>query len=188
MKVKRQGVWQEPVWRPADNVLRAKLPRRLLPWLYDRGSLTLRLQQASGGDFSVRVLSQGWQRPLLNERLALAMGHHEYGMVRQVQLICQGQPWVYARSVIPARTMSGAGRQLAMLGNRPLGAFLFANNGVVREPMEIACVHPDEMIYNDATAGLGLEQQKVWGRRSVFRFEQKPLLVSEFFLPSIPAR
>lgn len=187
MKVKRQGVWQEPVWRAAHNVLRAKLPRRLLPWLYDRGSLTLRLQQASGGDFRVQVLSQRWQRPLLNERLALAMGHHEYGMVRQVLLICQGEPWVYARSVIPACTMRGAGRQLSMLGNRPLGAFLFANNGVVREPMEIACIHPDEMI-DEAMAGLGLEQQSVWGRRSVFRFKQKPLLVSELFLPSLPAR
>ncbi len=176
------------MWRAADHVLRATLPRRLLPWLYDRGSLTLRLKQASGGDFRVQVLSQGWQRPLLNERLALAMRHQEYALVRQVLLICKGEPWVYARSVIPVRTMSGAGRQLAMLGNRPLGAFLFANNGVVREPMEIACVRPDEMIYDDALAGSGLEQQKVWGRRSVFRFEQKPLLVNEFFLPSIPAR
>jgi len=188
LKVKRQGVWQEPVWRAADNMLRSTLPRRLIVWLYDPASLTLRLQQASGGDFRVQVLSQGRQRPLLNERLALGMGHHEYGMVRQVLLICKGEPWVYARSVIPARTMSGAGRQLSMRGNRPLGAFLFANNSVVREPMEIACVHPDEMIYDDAVAGLGLKQQKVWGRRSVFRFEQKPLLVSEFFLPSIPAR
>ncbi len=188
MKVKRQGVWQEPVWRAAGNVLRATLPRRLLPWLYDPASLTLRLQQASGGDFRVQVLSQGWQRPLLNERLALAMGHHEYGMVRQVLLICKGEPWVYARSVIPTRTMRGTGWQLAMLGNRPLGAFLFANNGVVREPMEIACVYPNEMIYDDAVVGLGLKQQRVWGRRSVFRFKQKPLLVSEFFLPSIPAR
>jgi len=176
------------VWRPAESVLRASLPARLLGWLYDSSSLTLRLQQASGGDFCVRLLAQGWQRPLLNERLALAMGHHEYALVRQVQLVCRGVPWVYARSVIPARTMSGAGRQLSHLGNRPLGAFLFANNGVVREPMEIASVHPNEMIYDDAMAGLGLEQQTVWGRRSCFRFEQKPLLVSEFFLPSIPAR
>jgi len=176
------------VWHSADSVLRATLPKHLVTWLYDCASLTLRLQQASGGDFRVRVLSQGWQRPLLNERMALSMGHHEYGMVRQVQLICQGEPWVYARSVIPARTMRGAGHQLAMLGNRPLGAFLFANRGVVREPMELACVHPGEMIYDEATTGLGFERQTVWGRRSIFRFEQKPLLVNEFFLPSIPAR
>lgn len=175
------------MWRAAGNVLRTRLPRRLLPWLYDRGSLTLRLQQASDGDFRVRVLSQQWQRPLLNERQALGMGHHEYGMVRQVLLIGCREPWVYARSVIPVCTMRGAGRQLLMLGNRPLGAFLFANNGVVREPMEIACIRPDEMIYDDALAGLGLEQQNVWGRRSVFRLEQKPLLVNEFFLPSMPA-
>lgn len=188
MNVKRGGIWQEPVWRPADNVLRATLPSHLLTWLYDSASLTLRLQQASDGDFSVRLLSQGWQRPLLSERRALAMGHHEYGMVRQVQLICRGQPWVYARSVIPARTLRGAGRQLMRLGSRPLGAFLFAHRGVVREPMEIASVRPGEMIYADATADLASPQASVWGRRSVFRFAQKPLLVSEFFLPSIPAR
>jgi len=188
LEVKRHGVWREPVWRPAGNALRATLPRQLRTWLYDSASLTLRLQQVSGGDFRVRLLSQRWQRPLLNERLALAMGHHEYAMVRQVQLICKGEPWVYARSVIPARTMSGAGRQLSKLGSRPLGAFLFARDGVVREPMEIACVHPNEMIYDDATAGAGVKQQAVWGRRSVFRLEQKPLLVSEFFLPAIPAR
>ncbi len=146
------------MWRAASNVLRATLPKRLLPWLYDRGSLTLRLKQASGGDSRVQVLSQGWQRPLLNERLALVMGHQEYAMVRQVLLICKGEPWVYARSIIPLRTMSGAGRQLLVLDNRPLGAFLFANHGVVREPMEIACVHPDEMLDNDTLAGLGLGQ------------------------------
>lgn len=188
MKVKQRGYWQEPVWRPADKVLRATLPLRLLTWLYDDASLTLRLQQASGGDFRVAVLSQGWQRPLLNERLALGMGHSEYGIVRQVQLVCNGAPWVYARSVIPVGTLQGAGRQLARLGNRPLGAFLFANRGVVREPMEITCVTPGQMIYHEAMAGVKSKQAAVWGRRSRFRFEGRPLLVSEFFLPSIPAR
>lgn len=176
------------MWHPADNLLRATLPKRLLTWLYDSASLTLRLQQASGATLQVQVLSQRWQRPLLNERLTLGMGHHEYGMVRQTHLICQGEPWVYARSVIPMRTLSGTGRQLLRLGSRPLGAFLFANREVTRGPMEIACVHSDEMIYDEITAGLGFEQEMVWGRRSIFRFGQKPLLVSEFFLPSIPAR
>lgn len=186
MRISRRGIWREPAWRPAGRVLRATLPQKLVAWLFDSGSLTQRLQRASGGDFRVAVLSQRLQRPLLNERLALGMRADEYGIVREVHLICRGEPWVYARSVIPMATLQGAGRQLAWLGERPLGAFLFAIPGVVREPMEIARVTPEQPVYHTATGGLELKREAVWGRRSLFRFSRRTLLVSEFFLPSIP--
>jgi len=44
------------------------VPAGLEDWLLDRGSLTSRLVKASEGAFRVRVLRQGWGRPLYSER------------------------------------------------------------------------------------------------------------------------
>jgi chorismate--pyruvate lyase len=51
-----------------------------------------------------------------------------------------------------------------------------------RSDMEITALHHDHMCY-PWTRHPGSET--IWGRRSVFRLQKKPLLVSEFFLPGV---
>jgi len=109
------------------------------------------------------------------------------GWVRQVQLLCDGEPQVFARTIVPVTTLTGAQRQLAFLGDRPLGAFLFAHPGMQRAPVELACIRPGETMFGRATSGLKREPAAIWGRRSVFRIGGKPLLVTEIFLPAISA-
>lgn len=176
----------EPIWRPRSRVSLASVPRDILSWLMEPGSLTRRLQLTCAGRFEVEVVSQGRARPMVNEARALGMGPAAFGFIRQVRLLCDGRPWVFARSVIPARTLTGRQRRLARLGRRPLGALLFSDPTLRRDAMEIACLRRGQGVFREATRGLGRTPDAIWGRRSVFYLAGKPLLVSEIFLPGIP--
>ncbi len=149
-----------------------KVPKRYRSWVFDKGSLTKRLIGASNNHFSVRVTFQGWAVPNLEERRILKTKERQRALVREVELLCYGEPWVRARSIIPHTTLSGSERQLQYLGNKPLGAFLFKSRHMTRSELE--CVALD-VSGND----------QIYGRRSVFYLRAKPLLVSELFLPSL---
>ncbi len=172
-------------WKPARQILRSQVPAGLLDWLLDSASLTHRLQQACPGGFRVQLLHQGWGRPRHDEREALGMRPSERAIIRQVQLLCHGQPWVYARTIIPVSTLSGRQRQLGRLGTKPLGAVLFADPSMRRGPLQIARIRRGMGYHADACRNLKKKPGDIWGRRSVFRVANKPLLVAEIFLPDL---
>ena len=112
----------------------------------------------------------------------MALSKVHSALVRQVVLCCNEQPLVYARTVIPVTTIQGAQRRYANMGNRPLGAMLFADRTMQREAVEVAIL-PATDVANQYTSS----NEPIWGRRSVFRVSGKPLLVSEYFLPELLA-
>ncbi|MBB3048453.1 chorismate--pyruvate lyase [Litorivivens lipolytica] len=170
----------EPQWRDHRCLTASELPQSIRPWLLDRGSLTARLVRASGGDFRVQVLEQSWQRPRLTERRLLEMGDREQGIIREVLLICRGEPWVYARSVLPARSLEGRLRHLRKLRDSALGALLFSDPSMRRASYEVAAIDGlSPLIPADQQADATL-----WGRRSCFYLSGLPLMVSEIFLPA----
>lgn len=174
---------REPAWRHYHRVPRSAISAPLRPWLLDQGSLTERLIAASGGEFKVEVLKQCWELPRLSECRALGLGTREKALVREVLLYGHDQPWVYARSILPMKTLTGRLRSMRKLDNRPLGALLFSDPSMTRSGMELACLTPQN---TTVPKQLGEFNHPLWGRRSVFWLNQKPLLVSEIFLPSFP--
>jgi len=174
-------------WQPHRQYRCNDIPPDLCSWLLDSESLTLRLQQLCPDHFEVRIISQLRGRPARNEALALGMRRGGQALIRQVQLTCGGQPWIYARTVIPVRSLRGRLKRLAHLGTRPLGGVLFADPGMRRGVVELACITPGQALYTAATAHLRRRPPAIWGRRSVFTITGKPLLVSEVFLPEFPA-
>jgi chorismate--pyruvate lyase len=158
-------------------------PRAIRPWLRDSGSLTRRLQRACPDAFGVRVLRQRWTRPRLHEARVLAMRPGARALVREVHLLCDSTPWVFARTVMPVQTLKGRHRRLAYLGARPLGGLLFANRALKRGEVEAAALGPNDPLYAFALPDGG--RAPLWGRRSVFRLGKARLLVSEFFLPAL---
>jgi len=170
----------ESKWRHYRHYRRDQLPAAISQWLLDSGSLTRRLIAASNNTFSVQVLSQQWQRPRLSERLLLDMGPRDIAIVREVALRCSGVPWVFARSVIPAASLTGPLNHLRKLSSSPLGEMLFRDPGMRRTPFQLASVAGDS-----AQIPAPLQQQQaLWGRRSRFELQGKALMVSELFLPS----
>ena len=126
------------VWRRFRRVPESALPRNRRSWVLDAGSLTKRLVKASSGDFSVRVTFQGWGYPSRDEMKVLKVPMRQKALIREVELLCFGEVWVTARSVIPNSTLSGAENQLQFMGNRPLGAFLFKAKTMHRKPLEVS--------------------------------------------------
>ncbi len=176
---------RNPRWAVSRRWRRSQLPTGIRDWLLGTGSLTERLIQACPGCFSVRVLDEGWRRPRLDETRTLNMLPASVGWVREVQLLCDGKPWVFARTIVPATTLTGPQRQLAYLGDRPLGAFLFADPAMQRGSVELARICRGQAMFGSATEGLAHLPGHLWGRRSVFRVGGKPLLVTEVFLPAV---
>jgi len=167
-------------WYQRHQLFNQSIPPALTPWLFDASSLTARMINLCGKGFSVRVLSQSWQKIDAEESLAMALPHVHSALVRQVLLCCDGKPLIYARTVIPATTVQGAQRRYANMGSRPLGAMLFADRTMRREAVQVAKLPLSHVAYQYVKGGKG-----VWGRRSVFRVSGKPILVSEYFLPEL---
>jgi len=110
----------------------------------------------------------------------MSLHHVHAALVREVLLCCNDKPLVYARTVIPSTTIQGAQRLYANMGNRPLGAMLFADRTMRREAVQVGMLSAEH-----EANGYAETDEPVWGRRSVFRVAGKPLLVSEYFLPEI---
>lgn len=172
--------YTEPCWQHFVRTPWISAPPPLRHWLLDRGSLTQRLMHASDGDFRVKILSQHMQRPLLSEARALRIPTCQQAIVREVILYGCNKPWVYARSVIPIKTLTGRLRRLRSLDNRPLGALLFNDRSMRRGNIEITGMKASGLIHSNSAHNA---KDYIWGRRSLFFLDQKPLLVSEIFLP-----
>ncbi|WP_229838154.1 chorismate--pyruvate lyase family protein [Cellvibrio zantedeschiae] len=151
-------------------------------WLLDNGSLTAKLLKLSQGDFRVEVLRQLNARASLSEAQALGINPHQICLIREVILRGHNQPWVFARSVLPLSSLTGNLRHLRKQGNRPLGAFLFSQPHLKRSPIALSLISRHHAYVPEKLVG----DAQIWGRRSIFSLSDKPLLVSEVFLPGFP--
>ncbi len=158
-------------WLNLNPMPNSLLPQPWRQWLLDTGSLTQNLKELAPNRFSVRVLHTGFTRPSLSEARSLNIAFCQQVYVREVALCIDGQPHIYARSIIPRSTLTGAERQLLFLRNKPLGEFLFRHKSMHRGPIEVKQGQ--------------VNQHAIWARRSIFYVNDKPLLVSEYFLPSL---
>jgi chorismate--pyruvate lyase len=167
-------------WQDYQLLSASQLPQAIRPWLLDRGSLTQRLIDASSGDFKVQLVSQQWQQPRRSEGQLLGMKHRQQAIVREVVLLCNNQPWVFARSVIPVSAISGRLRRLRKFNDSSLGALLFSDPSMRRQPFQIAAIAGDSEQLPERLQSI----QLLWGRRCRFELAGKAIMVSEVFLPT----
>lgn len=153
-------------------------------WLLDTGSLTERLQSQCR-QLDLVLLGQAPMAPTTEELTRL---HHADGsisktewQIREVFLASAGTPWVFARSILPTELCN---QDLAELGNNPLGKVLFNDNRFVRQPFEVAVLHPGNPLFGQLQL---VTQTPLWARRSVFTYKQFNMMVAEVFLPKSPA-
>lgn len=145
-------------------------------WLQVQGSFTRALQRQSTHSFHVRVLREGFARPAQEEARYLKIPPRRMAWIREVSLCGDGQPWVLARTVIPATCFRGKNKRLRHIGNKPLGHYLFRRPQWHRDSLLTGLCQP--------TA----PGQPELARRSVLRNGRNTLLVSEYFLPALYLR
>ncbi len=161
-----------------------RLARR---WLSATGSLTARLK----GLGTVRVirLRQGHQALRPREQAMLGCPH---GHVREVLLLVNDRPAVWARSATSVQAAQGAWRAIHGLGNRPLAELLFSDAAVRRAPLQSAPlrnVGPGaRRRARDWQRVHPTEDRPHWIRWSVFERHGQALLVQEAFAPWVLAQ
>lgn len=154
------------------------------PWLTNNGSLTAALKSRCPG-LQVKRLRQALDRPHADEFTLLGLAPKERALIREVILLCDDRPLVFAHSVIPRAGLAGPWRSLSRLGNRPLGEALFTDPRIVRNPLQFRRLDRRHPLYRCAVSQLTERPCCLWARRSVFCRDGYPILVTEVFLPEL---
>ncbi|HSR63738.1 MAG TPA: chorismate lyase [Gammaproteobacteria bacterium] len=172
-------------WQPIAQVNHNTIPPQLLDCLLHSGSLTRFLEYWCRGHLALHLNNQSWQKPILDEALALRLDSGRFAFVREINFTCDHVPWVYGRSILPAATISGSERRLAHWGQRSLGSYLFSGKNIRRGRIEVARLNAGSDLHDLVTAYHGETGTGVWARRSIFYIREKPLLVVEVFLDNL---
>ena len=157
------------------------LPERLQSWLFDPNSLTARLKNHCH-QFRIELLGQKME-PCQAHEAVDAVSAGEQVLVREVLLYCDDKPQVFARSLLPLSSLTGTEQALANLGTESLGQTLFNHPSLERKIINIAEFDVTSSV-GKLASNLQLNMMKtLWGRRSIFVIDNKPLIVAEVFLP-----
>ena len=173
-------------WLNAKTEEVRALPSHLQHWLLDKNSLTQRLI-AQCQQFSVQVLRKELATLANNEQHLFDMQTtclNNSITSREVLLLCDLIPQVYARTLIPVGTMNYTRTQLQDLGNTSLGEVLFQSPNMRRGEIEVTSFAVDSDMAKFCQH-LALPCGHIlWARRSMFYLDDHPLMVSEVFLPN----
>ncbi|MDR2112621.1 MAG: chorismate lyase, partial [Candidatus Accumulibacter sp.] len=113
--------------------------------------------------------------------------------VRDVLLIPDERPAVFAHTVMPYCPRHPFDRQFSALQGQPLGKLLFSDPRIRRGPLEFCCLDARDALYRRALRALeahapsgaaNTPHPRLWAKRSRFNQQAKGVLVTEVFLPT----
>jgi chorismate lyase len=150
-------------------------------WLREPGLLTDKLRACCDGETGLAIIEQA-EAPMSGADAALLRTAGNAAFVREIELTCDGRPWVFAQTLIPQATLA---RQpwLLTLGRTALGERLAAIPGLERGPLEFALLASGDRLYHRALRERPDPPTGLWARRSWFAIDGDRLLVQEVFLP-----
>jgi len=171
-------VTMDAEWLEPSSV---ELDSTLMSWLIEPSSLTARLR-SNANQFRVSVLGQRIES-CREEEASADIKAGEQVLVREVLLFCDDVPHVFARSLLPLNSLTGEQQGLANIGDQSLGQILFNHPHLIRKNIEIASFEQHASLSPLLTSLSMSHTDKLWGRRSVFVIDNKPMMVAEVFLP-----
>ncbi|MDB5936905.1 MAG: chorismate--pyruvate lyase [Massilia sp.] len=173
----RQALWRRYVGAVAPA---------MRGWLTVGGSLTARLIAHSSA-FRVQRLHQRVALCLADEANAIGLQRPGRVWEREVLLRCDGEPVVYAHTVVPMTATASDWPLFGTLGERSLGTTLFSDPLVRRGELEFARLRAGHPLVQRARAALGdpAPNSVYHARRCLYRRHQGTLLVTEVFLPAV---
>ncbi len=174
------------LWKQKPAIALQQCPHDLASWLQTRGSMTERMQQQCAGRLQVKILNQSWQCPTWEESQFLGIDLRSKVLSREVILLGNNIPWMYARSLFPHQLFQGEEKWIQhALNSTPIGELLYRYPNMYRDEFQFAKVRQDHWGYQRAKRYTNIPTDHLWARRSKFYLNKKPLLLSEFFLPRI---
>lgn len=150
-------------------------------WLREPGLLTERLRACCDGQPGLVVVAES-EAPLSADDAALLHAPGSTAFVREIELTCDGRPWVFAQTLVPKATLARHG-WLSGLGRAALGERLATIPGLERGPLEFARLGAGDRLYRRALRDRRETPEALWARRSWIAIGGDRLLVQEVFLP-----
>lgn len=171
---------------------RVAVPAPLRPWLQEPASLTARCQRYCH-TFRVHLLRHELSQPLVQE----STGNRTRGKsrqlawVREVLLHCDGEPVIFAHTVLATPARGQLRQWLAGLGSRSLGSLLFKHKSFRRGAIEFLRLDARHPLYRQAENAMRQTAEKaslppvLWARRSKHYLGTQHVTVVEVFLPTL---
>ncbi len=171
------------LWHNDINVIAITDARK--QWLLGASRL-VHAFKANFGEVQIEALQEGRNKLFADESAALGSEDKE-AYIRQIVIATKmGHRLSYARVAIADDTYEAYAQQFSGLGRQFIGdKLLFNNKEVIRQPFEFACFD-DSSLYVEAFFQLvkSRAESEPWlARRSIFLWQNRPLLITEFLLP-----
>jgi chorismate lyase len=170
-------------WQPQERLGQLSMDAQLRPWLIGKGLLTVRLRQACGERFALRLVDQ-WTGLLSASHKAALRSEDNAGLFRDVEMYCGDYVWVFGQTVVPDSTLC-VHPWLAELGDSALGETLNELSGIERSSYEYAWLPTEEAVTARALRDAEIKPAGLWARRARITLRGAPLLTQELFLPAM---
>jgi chorismate--pyruvate lyase len=174
-------------WQPLTPDLVAALPPAVRHWACICTSVSAEIERVTGAPMTVELIRQE-DGALLPDEMGLVDPALGPATIREVVLWAAGAPRVVARTVFTAPGLR-QDAALQTLGDRPLGALLFA--GTVTSPVSHRALAKADAgmpeLYRLITGHHAPGEAFYWARRSLFHLHDAPILCTEVFLPELLA-
>ncbi len=147
---------------------------QLQAWLQTDDSLTDKAK-ALCQDVNVQLIGKDWLRPVADS------GERQ----REIIMVCDGEPWWYAKTLVPQETFNKREQAFNQLGSNSLGNMLFFDKGIIKRFAYYYQLTPLMHEYRPLKI-LSLVDEKsspIFARRSIFEIDRSPLFLLEVFLP-----
>ena len=158
--------------------------KNLSAFLFENGSLSQLIQNRFRRKLHIDLINESWSTAMTYEKKLLSLRNYEIIFARESYLSCNNKKLVYARTVIPRKTLKAQNHTLTRLGQKPLGEILFNNNKIFRKNIKYAKIPLHNELHNKAKKHCNIYSD-LYGRQSIFYVKNKPLLLIEVFLPDI---
>ena len=152
-------------WMTSRNMSRLIKSQTIKSWLLEKGPITKRISK--NYEFELNLLKDDIASINQEERDFLCHDDRDI-KVREVILLADRSPLVYAKSLIPSATIKHGFAELGKLGRKPLGDILFEKEIFFKTNVMYA-----EFLYNENI---------FWGRKTRYLVKELPLSVMEVFL------
>lgn len=152
-------------WMTSRNMSRLIKSQNIKSWLLEKGPITKRISK--NYEFELNLLKDDIASINQEERDFLCHDGRDI-KVREVILLGDRSPLVYAKSLIPCATIKYGFAKLGKLGTKPLGDILFEKEIFFKTNVIYA-----EFSYNE---------NNFWGRKTRYLVKDLPLSVMEVFL------
>ena len=151
-------------WISETNSLEVR-NKEILSWLNEAGSITSRIKSFS--NFKLKLLKDGpGEVDIIEDDLIIS--NYEENNIREVILLSNEEPLIYAKSIIPLETIKLGLNILGNLKENPLGDILFSNPEIKKKYMLFAKFESNKRIF--------------YGRKGIYTVKGYPFSVCEIFL------